>query len=121
VEKGITDKELADAKRDILASLAFARDGNNSSVMAFRRLGVDFTVGQIEDFPNQINAVTATQVHEAAKEILGKNPIAIMTVYPQGYRKKLNEQIAKKAKTRKVSEQPNAKGQLSRELESAGE
>lgn len=112
VEKGITDKELGDAKRDILASLAFARDGNNSSVMAFRRLGVGFTVEQIEDFPNQINAVTVEKVHEAAKEILGKNPIAIMTVYPQGYRKKLKEKIAEKAEIEKAVEQPDLKSQL---------
>jgi zinc protease len=120
VEKGITDKELADAKRDILASLAFARDGNHSSVMAFRRLGVDFTVEEIEDFPNQINAITATQAHEAAQEILGKNPIAIMTVYPQGYRKRLKEKAVQKAKTRKVLGQPSIKDQPPLKSESAG-
>jgi zinc protease len=120
VEKGITDKELADAKRDILANLAFARDGNNSSVMAFRQLGVGFTVEQIEDFPNRINAITADQVHKAAKEILGKNPIAIMTVYPEGYRKNLKEQIARKAKTTKVAGHSNAKSRFPHKSESAG-
>jgi zinc protease len=88
IEKGITDAELADAKRDLLAALAFARDGNNSSVMAFTRLAVGFTVEQIEDWPNKINAVTAVQVHEAAKFVFSKNPVAIMVVYPHGYKEK---------------------------------
>lgn len=88
IEKGITETELADAKRDILANLAFARDGNSSSVMMFTRLAVGFTVEQIENWPNQINAVTSAQVLEAAKFVLGKNPVVIMTVYPQGYKER---------------------------------
>ena len=81
-------KELADAKRDILANLAFARDGNNSSVMAFTRLGVGFTVEQIDNLPSKINAVTPTQVQEAANFVLSKNPVAIATIYPEGYKEK---------------------------------
>lgn len=88
MEKGITEAELADAKRDLLANLAFARDGNGSSVMAFTRLAVGFTVEQIEDWPNQISAVTAAQVHEAAKFVLSRNPVAVMVVYPEGYKEK---------------------------------
>jgi zinc protease len=88
LEKGITETELADAKRDILASLAFARDGNSSSVLMFTRLAVGFTVEQIENWANQINSVNTAQVHEAAKFVLGKNPIVIMTVYPEGYKEK---------------------------------
>jgi zinc protease len=95
IKKGVTAKELANAKRDILADLAFARDGNSTSVMAFTRMAVGFTVEQIENWPNQINAVTAQQVHEAAQFVLNKNPVATMTVYPSGYKakeKKLEEE-----------------------------
>jgi zinc protease len=95
ITKGVTAKELADAKRDILANLAFARDGNSTSVMAFTRLAVGFTVEQIENWPNKINAVTVQQVHEAARFVLAKNPVAIMAVYPIGYKakeKKLEEE-----------------------------
>jgi zinc protease len=88
IETGITEKELADAKRDILAALAFARDGNSSSVQTFTRLGGGFTVEQIEDLPNLINAVTAAQVLEAAKFVFSKNPIVILTVYPPGAKDK---------------------------------
>ncbi|MBM3632712.1 MAG: insulinase family protein [Alphaproteobacteria bacterium] len=88
IKKGVTHKELADAKRDILANLAFARDGNNSSVMAFTRLGVGFTVEQIDNLPSKINAVTPTQVQEAANFVLSKNPVAIATIYPEGYKEK---------------------------------
>lgn len=93
ITKGITAKELADAKRDILANLAFARDGNSTSVMAFTRLAVGFTVEQIENWPNKINAVTAQQVHEAAKFVLTRNPVAIMAVYPIGYKAKEKKKI----------------------------
>lgn len=88
LKSGITESELADAKRDILADLAFARDGNSSSVSTFTRMAVGFTVEQIENWPNQINAVTLTQVHNAAKFVLSKNPISIMTVYPLGYKER---------------------------------
>lgn len=88
VSKGVAAKELADAKRDILAELAFARDGNSTSVMAFTRMAVGFTVEQIENWPNQINAVTAQQVQEAAKFVLEKNPVAVVTVFPIGYKAK---------------------------------
>lgn len=88
VQNGITDEELTTAKRDILASLAFARDGNNSSVMAFVGLGSDFTVDQIEKWPDSINAVTKDQVNAAAKAILGGPPVLITTVYPQGYKER---------------------------------
>jgi len=109
VTKGVTAKELAHAKRDILANLAFARDGNSTSVMAFTRLAVGFTVEQIENWPNKINAVTVQQVHEAAMFVLNKNPVAIMAVYPSGYKakeKKLEEEalllnLKDKEKTRK--------------------
>ncbi|MBM3468248.1 MAG: insulinase family protein [Alphaproteobacteria bacterium] len=85
---GVTEVELADAKRDILAKLAFARDGNNTSVVAFLRLAVGFTIEQIEDWPNKINAVTLKQIHDAAKDVLGQNPVAILTIYPSGYKEK---------------------------------
>ncbi len=88
LKNGITAEELRRAKRDLLAELAYARDGNSSSVMAFTRLAVGFTVEQVESWPNQINAVTASQVHEAAKSILSKNPVAIMAIYPEGYKAK---------------------------------
>jgi zinc protease len=91
VAHGVTDTELADAKRDILASLAFARDGNNSSVMKFTRVAVGFTVEQVENWPNQINAVTKEHVHDAAKFVLSQNPVAVMIVYPHGYKDKMKK------------------------------
>jgi zinc protease len=104
VEKGITDDELADAKRDILADLAFARDGNNSSVMAFTRLAVGYTIEDIEKWPHFINAVTQVQVLEAARYIFGKKPVAIMTVYPKGYKEEERQtEIEAKVKGKEMS------------------
>jgi zinc protease len=105
VENNITATELANAKRDLLASLAFARDGNGSSVMTFSRLAVGFTVEQIEDWPNCINAVTIEQVNAAAKEVLSRNPVTVMTVYPQGYRKKARDMKKEKLKNQTSNSQ----------------
>lgn len=94
LNNGITNEELENAKRDVLASLAFARDGNNSSVMTFTRLAVGFTVEQIENWPHQINAVTPDQIHDAARFVLSQNPVAVVTVYPEGYKEKKNKKEA---------------------------
>lgn len=91
VKNGISEKELMDAKRDLLAALAFSRDGNNTSARAFCRLGLGFTIEQIENWPSQIEAVTLEQVQKAAEFVLGKLPVAKMTVYPIG-----GKEIAKK-------------------------
>jgi zinc protease len=91
LNKGITNEELENAKRDVLASLAFARDGNSSSVMAFTRLAIGFTVEQIENWPNEINAVTSDQIHKAAKFVLSQNPVTVAAVYPDRYKEKNNQ------------------------------
>jgi zinc protease len=83
IKEGIREDELKAAQRDLQASLAFARDGNNSSVMAFVGLGAGFTVDDIEDWPNRIDAITVDQVNEAAKIVFGNHPVAIMTVFPK--------------------------------------
>lgn len=98
VSKGITLEELENCKRDIVAALAFARDGNDTSVAAFYNLAVGFTIDDIETWPDKIKVLTIDQVNKAAKDVLGAAPIVTLTIYPQGYRQQ-HEQISKNNKT----------------------
>ena len=94
--KGVTAEELENCKRDIIATLAFARDGNDTSVAAFYDLAVGFTIEDIETWPDKIKALTVEQVNQAAKDVLGAAPIVTLTTYPQGYRQQ-HEQVAQKS------------------------
>jgi zinc protease len=81
VNQGISDEELENAKRDLIAALAFARDGNDSCVEAFTKLALGLSVEEIEAWPDRIRAVSKEQVQEAAKAVLGKGPVSSITVY----------------------------------------
>ncbi len=82
VEKGVSEEELRKAKRDLLAQLAFIRDGNNSTLSVFTSLSSGFTIEQIEKWADYIQAVTLENVHAAAKAVLSQLPIATMDLYP---------------------------------------
>ena len=80
----VTEEELDQAKQDILASLAFAKDGNDSAFSYFTLLSIGFTVDDIENHPESINKVTREDVLAAAKFVFAdKGPVATMTVYPK--------------------------------------
>ena len=85
VAKGITEKELIAAKRDILANLAFAKDGTSSAINIFSDYATGMSVEDIESGPAKIEAVTVEQVNQAAKAILGKMPVVTIIVYPENY------------------------------------
>ena len=85
VKKGITQDELVTAKRDILADLAFSRDGNSGAIKAFQNIAYGFTVEDIESYADRINAVTLEQVNEAAKTYLGGRPVVFTEIYPTGH------------------------------------
>lgn len=86
VKNGITEEELKSAKRDLLADIAYSRDGNAGAIDAFRYLAYGFNVNEIEAYPDRINAVTIDQVNRVAKEYLGIRPIVITEVYPEDYK-----------------------------------
>ena len=97
--KGITAEELENCKRYIGATLAFARDGNDTSVAAFYNLAVGFTIEDIETWPDKIKALTVDQVNQAAKDVFGNKPIVTLTTYPQGYRQQQEQVDPKSDKT----------------------
>jgi zinc protease len=82
VTHGITEEELKVAKRDLLADLAFSKDGTKGPLSAFSDLAYGFSVEEIENYPARINAVTVADVHRAAKKYLSVNPTVKMKIYP---------------------------------------
>ena len=83
VNKGVTTDEITIAQRDLLAGLAFARDGNGGAIKAFSRLAFGFTVDEIESYPAKIKAVTADQVNAAIKAVLGAGTVVYTEVHPE--------------------------------------
>lgn len=83
--QGITEEELARAKRDLIADLAYARDGNAGAIEAFRYIAYGLSVEEIEAYPDRINAITKEQVNKVAKSYLGKRATVVTETYPQGY------------------------------------
>lgn len=92
----VTPDELKKTKRDLIANIAFARDGNSGAISTFTRLAIGFTVEDVELWPEHINAVTAEQVQAAAQFVFSKNPLATMTISPKGYRTQQTEESLKK-------------------------
>ncbi len=78
----ISSEEIKKAKRDLLAQLAFMKDGNMNSLNVFCNLAVGLTIEQIENWAESVQAVTDEQVLEAAQEVLGNDPIVTMDLYP---------------------------------------
>ncbi len=85
LKKGVTPEELAHAKRDILASLAFIKDGLESTVQMFSRVVFGVPEEDIEHFDQRIEAVTLEQVNEAIHDVFDKKPEVILTLLPKGY------------------------------------
>jgi len=71
LENGVTEEEVAAAKKRLVAGAAFARDNLST---APRVIGAALTTGgsleQVEAWPERIEAVTAEQVNEALKQVL---------------------------------------------------
>lgn len=78
----ISEEEVRKAKKDLLAQLAFLRDGNSNSLEVFTALSSGLTIEQIEGWAQSIESVTPQQVLEAAKAVLGKPAKATMDLYP---------------------------------------
>lgn len=82
LHQGVTEEELRAAKRDLLASLAYAQDGNGGAIKAFSGLAYGFTIEDIETWPQKIEAVTLDQVNKAAQAVLGKGSVVTTVVSP---------------------------------------
>jgi zinc protease len=71
VDKGVSDEELTRAKRRITASTVYAQDNQMSLARIFGEgLATGRSLADVQDWLNQIEAVTAGQVVAAAKSYL---------------------------------------------------
>jgi len=82
LKDGVTEEELNNAKRDLLANLVFAQDGVNAGVDFFEPLAIGFTIEELEAYPEEIKKVTREEVNKAAQFVLGKDPILAVTIFP---------------------------------------
>lgn len=80
-DKGITESELADAKRFLIGSFAVNMDSNASivsflTVMQIQNLGIDY----MDKRNNLINSVTVKQVDDMAKRLINLAKLQIVMV-----------------------------------------
>jgi zinc protease len=69
--EGVTEEELARAKRSLIADLVYARDDHDTIARMFGAgLAVGLSVDQIIDWPRRIQAVDAAAVKAAAAAVL---------------------------------------------------
>ncbi|MDQ2103394.1 M16 family metallopeptidase [Azospirillum isscasi] len=73
VEKGVTEEEVATAKKRMLAEAAYARDSLTGPAQTLgAAIATGQTIDDVENWPVRIDAVTAEQVSAAARAVLGK-------------------------------------------------
>jgi zinc protease len=71
IADGVTEEELARAKRSLIADLIYAQDDHDSIARMFGAgLATGLTVDQIVDWPRQIAAVDVAAVKAAAAAVL---------------------------------------------------
>ncbi len=80
---GVTEEDLKAAKRDLLADIAYAQDGNDGAVKRFSALAYGFTVDDIETWSQKIEAVTLDQVNKAAQAVFKNGPSVTCIVSPE--------------------------------------
>ncbi len=80
-QDGVTEQELADAKKRMQAGAIYARDSLTGPAMIFgRTLVAGGTVDDVEFWPQKIEAVTSRQVQDVAKKYLDPQNDSIRTV-----------------------------------------
>ena len=84
-EEGVTDAELAAAKKRYVRSLIFARDSQSGMARIYgSTLTTGGTIEDIEKWPDRIEAVTAEQVREAARRHLDQSRSVTGYLLPAG-------------------------------------
>lgn len=69
--EGISEEELARAKRNLVAQTVFAQDSQSSLARIFgASLAVGETLADVQEWPARINAVTVEDVMEAARLVI---------------------------------------------------
>ncbi|MEO5375259.1 MAG: insulinase family protein [Alphaproteobacteria bacterium] len=75
LKDGVSDSEVARARKRLVASVAYARDSLSTGARVLgAALSTGQTVADVEAWPDRINAVTAAEVTAAARGVLGSGP-----------------------------------------------
>ena len=84
VKQGVTETEVDDARRQLVAEAVFARDGFSTGA---RVLGAALAVGQsiedVEAWPDRISKVTAEAVNEAARAVFNEKQSVTAILLPE--------------------------------------
>lgn len=74
LKDGVSDEEVERAKRHLIDQSVYAADSVQGPARLFgETLASGGTIDEVENWPSDIAAVTATQVNEAARAVLDKN------------------------------------------------
>ena len=85
VREGVTEAELAAAKKRYVRSLIFARDSQSGMARIYgSTLTTGGTIEDIEKWPDRIEAVTAEQVRDAARRHLDNSRSVTGYLLPAG-------------------------------------
>ena len=84
IADGVTEKEVAAAKRRLRAAAIYARDSLGTAPNIFgRALTSGRTVEQVESWPDRIEAVTKEQIDNAARAVLRENSSVTGLLLPE--------------------------------------
>ncbi|TNE40272.1 MAG: insulinase family protein [Alphaproteobacteria bacterium] len=84
IANGVTKKELARAKKQMLAAAVYARDSVHGAANIFGGgLAVGETIGDIVNWPKHISEVTAADVQAAAKKIFDERQSVVGRLTPE--------------------------------------
>jgi len=84
LETGVTEDEVARSKKRLIAEAVFARDSLRAGAQAFGgALSIGLTVEDVESWPERIQAVTAAQVLDAARALLGGTASVTAILLPE--------------------------------------
>ena len=80
----MSEESLVRAKNDLIAKLAYLKDGTeNLLYVVAEYTAKGFTIDDLNAWAKNIEAVTLSDVKEAATRVLGADPVVTMEVYPE--------------------------------------
>ena len=84
LREGISDNEVARAKRSLKAGAIYAQDSLRAGPNIFgRALTSGRTIEDVESWPERIGAVTATDINSAAKAVFSQNRSVTAVLLPE--------------------------------------
>jgi zinc protease len=83
LKAGIDIQEIDRAKNDLMANFVFAKDGCLNTLQELNKLGVGFSLEDIENWDEKIKAVTKGQVDQAFQLVFNSPPLTTIALYPK--------------------------------------